>query len=866
MSNGLFRVDLTNCDLEPIHILGAVQPFGFLLAISNEWVIRRVSANSAQFIGKAPDELIGAALTSVFEAEAVHAIRNRMALLRGEDAVERLFGLQLIADGPRFDLAIHISERSMVIEVEPAPDVHEGDATGMLRAMISRLNQADSIEAFYREGARQVRALTGFDRVMVYRFDDAGSGEVVAESARAGIGSFLGLHYPAEDIPAQARALYVRNIFRVIADVGATPVPIVPGLDEKGNPLDLSLSVLRSVSPIHIEYLSNMGVGASLSISIVIEGKLWGLFACHHYSPRLPTLERRSVCELFGQMFALKLESRERLAMSEYLRGARDAADRLLGSLSSDTSLFEDAELLADTIGGAIKSDGVAICIEGRIAVTGLAPPPGEIQKLVRRLNARGSVELLAVDRIAAIEPAAEAYADVAAGMLVIPISRVPRDYVILFRQEIVRTVRWGGDPKKVVTFGPNGPRLTPRKSFEAWSELVRGSALPFTSAEVRVAETLRATMIEVVLRMSHEAHAERQLANERQQILIAELNHRVRNILSLIRGVIRQSDSSGSTVDFVHEVDNRIQALARAHNQVTSTNWDSASIRTLIETESAAYLGDKAKRVSLTGPEVGLSAHGFSVLALVFHELITNSAKYGALCDSGQVTVAWHADEDGDLMIDWCENGGPAVSPPVRQGFGTTIINRSIPFDLGGKAEILYPSTGVTASFCIPAKHVRLVVPAESERAAPEPVDVESAPRPLAGKAVLLVEDSLIVAMDAEDVLNLLGAARVAAAATIRSAREELDREQFDLAILDINLGDHSSLPFAEELARRGIPFVFATGYGDQARLPAALENVPIVQKPYQAESIAGALEQLGHALPWSDFAAHAQHEPLSS
>ncbi len=846
MSDRSFQVDLTNCDQEPIHILGAVQSYGFLIAISNEWVIRRVSANSAEFIGKTPEELIGAALTSIFDAEAVHTIRNRMALLRGDDAVERMFGLQLMPGGPLFDLAIHISERSMVIEVEPAPDHQEGDATGMLRAMISRLNQADSMEAFYREGARQVRALTGFDRVMVYRFDDAGSGEVVAETARPGIGSFLGLHYPAEDIPAQARALYVRNIFRVIADVGAPPIPIVPALDERGHPLDLSLSVLRSVSPIHIEYLSNMGVGASLSISIVIEGKLWGLFACHHYGPRLPSLERRSVCELFGQMFALKLESRERLAMSEYLRGARDAADRLLGSLANDTSLFEDAELLADTIGGAIKSDGVAVCIEGRIAVTGLTPPLEEIQKLARRLNARASVDLLAVDRIATIEPAAEAYADVAAGMLAIPISRVARDYVILFRQEIVRTVRWGGDPKKVVTFGPNGPRLTPRKSFEAWSELVRGSALPFTPAEIRVAETLRATMIEVVLRMSHEAHAERQLANERQQILIAELNHRVRNILSLIRGVIRQSDSSGSTVDFVHEVDNRIQALARAHNQVTSTDWDSASIRTLIETESAAYLGDKAKRVILTGPETGLSAHGFSVLALVFHELITNSAKYGALCDSGQVTVTWHVDEDGDLLIDWRENGGPPVSPPTRQGFGTTIINRSIPFDLGGKAEVFYQPAGVTAKFCIPAKHVRLAIPAESEPAprAPEPVGMVPGPRPLEGKSVLLVEDSLIVAMDAEDILYLLGASRVAAAATIRSAQEELDREQFDLAILDINLGDHSSLPFAENLARRGIPFLFATGYGDQSRLPAELENVPIVQKPYRPESIASALE----------------------
>lgn len=843
-----FRVDLTNCDQEPIHALGAIQNFGFLIAVSPEWVVKRVSANSAQFIGKTPEALIGTPLVDTFTPDAIHALRNRMALLRGDDAVERLLGLKLLPDGRPFDIAVHVSERLIVIEAEPSPEEAEGDATGTIRAMMARLNQADSIEAFYREGARQVRALTGFDRVMVYRFDQTGSGEVVAEAVRAGIGSFLGLHYPASDIPAQARALYIRNIFRVIADVGATPVPVVPSLDEKGNPIDLSLSVLRSVSPIHIEYLTNMGVGASLSISIVIEGKLWGLFACHHYSPRLPTLERRSVCELFGQMFALKLESRERLATSEYLRSARDAADRLLGSLASDSSLLDDADLLAETIGKAIRSDGISVCIEGKIASTGLTPPAEDIRKLVRRLNARGSVELLAVDRIGSIEPEAERYAEVAAGMLVIPISRVPRDYVILFRQEIVRTVRWGGDPRKPVTFGPNGPRLTPRKSFEAWSELVRGSALPFTTAEMRVAETLRATLIEVVLRMSHEAHAERQLANERQQLLIAELNHRVRNILSLIRGVIRQSDSSGSTADFVREVDNRIQALARAHNQVTASDWGSTSLQLLIETESAAYLGEKARRVVLNGPDIGLSPHGFSVLALVFHELITNSAKYGALSDNGRVSVDWRLDEDGDLLVDWCEIDGPPVIAPSRQGFGTTIINRSIPFDLGGKAEIKYHATGLAAHFCVPAKHIQPILPA-----AIEVIDHgrEVAPshivhRPLAGKAVLLVEDSLIVAMDAEDILHLLGADRVIAAATIRAAREEIDREPIDVAILDINLGDQTSLPIAEELIRRRIPFLFATGYGEQARLPEHLAAIPIVQKPYQAEGIAEALERL--------------------
>ena len=837
-------VDLSNCDQEPIHILGAIQPFGFLLAVSPEWVILRASVNSASFIGRSPDELIGKPLVDVFTAEAVHAIRNRMALLRGDDAVERLLGQPLTEANDCFDIAIHISERLIVLEAEPASTEPQGDATGTIRAMMARLNQAEGVEAFFREGARQVRALTGFDRVMVYRFDQTGAGEVVAEAARGGIGSFLGLHYPASDIPAQARALYVRNIFRVIADVAATPVPIVPQQDQRGHPLDLSLCILRSVSPIHLEYLTNMGVGASLSISIVVDGKLWGLFACHHCAPRLPSLERRSVCELFGQMFALKLESRERLATMEYLRSARDISDRLLGSLADDSSLLKDADLLGEEIGKAIKSDGIAVCVEGNIATSGLTPPIEDIRTLVRRLTVRASADLLAVERIASFEPEAARYAETAAGMLAIPISRTPRDYLILFRQEIVRSVRWGGDPRKLVTFGPNGPRLTPRKSFEAWSELVRGSVLPFNPAEIRVAETLRATLIEVVLRMSHRANAERQLASERQQLLIAELNHRVRNILSLIRGVIRQSNRSGSVTDFIHEVDTRIHALARAHDQATDEDRGSSSLRALIETESAAYLGDEAKRVHLSGPEAGLSAHAFSALALVFHELMTNSAKYGALSGGGQVFVEWRLDMDGDLMIDWKERGGPEVAPPTRQGFGTTIITRSIPFDLNGRADVHYHATGLAAHFCIPAKHVTPLGPEKARSL--KPVSSLRQARPLAGKTILLVEDSLIVAMDAEDVLTELGAERVVTAAGVRAAKEEIERDAIDVAILDINLGEETSLPVADELAQRSIPFLFASGYGEQARLPDQFAGIPVLRKPYAADMIAEELSRL--------------------
>lgn len=840
-----FEVDLTNCDREPIHELGAIQPFGFLLALSTDWLVRRASANIEAVFGVAAEELLGASAIPLFGEHAVHTLRNRLTMLRGDDAVERVFGLHL-ADGRAFDFALHMQGDTVILEGEASGDDVTADPGSAIRAMMGRLDATGDTPNFYREGARQVRALTGFDRVMVYRFDPDGSGVVVAEAARAGIGSFLDLRYPASDIPLQARRLYLRTPFRIIADVDAVPVPIVPRRDETGAPIDLSLSVLRSVSPIHIEYLKNMGVGASLSISIIVEGQLWGLFACHHYTPRCPSFERRSIAELFGQMFALKLESRERKAMSAYEGTARANSDRLLAAIAGDATLLDNPEWLGSMLRETVPCDGIAIWLDGKCAHTGMTPPADALPAIVRRLNAMAAGRIFATDRLAETLPSAEAYSDIAAGMLAIPISRSPRDYVLLFRQEKVRTVKWAGDPHKPVALGPHGARLTPRQSFALWSQEVRGRSAPFTQSELRVAEMLRASLIEVVLRLSDDAQEERRRFSERQELLIAELNHRVRNILSLIRGLVRQSlDPEAETRSTIALLEGRIESLARAHDQITQDNWSAAPLGRLIETEAAAYLGGKSQRLHCAGEPVLLHPSAFSTLALVFHELMTNSAKYGALSDNGSVHVGWHLDDEGDLQIEWRERGGPAVQAPRRQGFGTTIIQRSIPYDLGGRAVVRYALAGVEADFCIPARHVAAEDPRRAAAAVVVPASApgDSVDRATVSGVVLLVEDSLIIAMDAEDILARLGAERVVTASSARQALEELARDRFEIAVLDVNLGQETSLSVADRLRAEGIPYVFATGYGEQLRLPEEHGGVPVIQKPYTITSIAAAL-----------------------
>ncbi len=598
-----------------------------------------------------------------------------------------------------------------------------------------------------------------------------------------------------------------------------------------------------------------MGVDASLSISILVDGKLWGLFACHHYSKMCPSFESRSISELFAQMFSMRLESRERQQTMEFERRARDISDQLLGAVASNETLIRDPDWLGDILTKVIPADGVGVWINGNSAFSGVTPSNDDFRKIVRALNATASGKVYATDHIGSLVKDAASFASSSAGLLAIPISRAPRDYVVLFRKELVRSVRWAGDPHKPVTYGPNGPRLTPRESFAEWQELVQGRSEPFNTSEIRVAETLRATLIEVVLRMADEASAERQQASSRQEVMIAELNHRVRNILGVIRGLLRQSRPEDERSQaFAEVLDGRIHALARAHNQITDDHWGPAPIQALIDAEARAFLADDERIVS-SGDPVLLNPQAFSTMALVLHELVTNSTKYGSLSvgaeGKGRVAIGWSRDDKGDLVFTWRETGGPEVVPPTRKGFGTTIIDRSVPYDLGGAAIIEYKPAGVEASFRIPARHVTEPREGKVPTAVAYPRSSIGHPAPpprqmLVGHHVLIVEDSLIISLDAEDIVTRLGAESTSTAASVEAALDSIDAREPTIAMLDINLGYGNSFPVADRLEELGIPFLFATGYGEQAQLPMNHRGRSVVQKPFTLENIARSFDEL--------------------
>lgn len=847
--------DLTSCDREPITRLDQIQDFAFLVAMTNDWTIVRVSENVESFLRVAPAVLLGSRFDVWISKAALHALRTRLATLASIGS-ERLFDLDLVEGMPPLDLSIHFQSDLLIVEGEFSQRTAAPDIAPVVRAMAARLAKAPSLEKFHIDTARQVLAITGFDRVMIYRFDERGDGEVIAESLRAGMESFLGLHYPAADIPQQARALYLLNPFRIIANVAAPPVALLPPIDAVTPPLDLSLAISRSVSPIHLEYLVNMDVAASLSISIVVGGELWGLIACHAARPRLPRFAVRTGTELFGAMYSLMLESRLRHRDGEDEQKARGLADRLIAMIAGDESLMHNAQWLLDMTRDIVDCDGIAIYRGGIAYLHGSTPPEQQVAMLAHHLNAASPSRVFVTNCLAALHPPCAVTVDRAAGMMSIPISRVPRDYILLFRRERLERIRWGGDPVKAAGANPHD-RISPRKSFAAFVEEIRGRSLSFSSREVRMGEAIRQALIEVILRYSDMAASERRRTSERQELLIAELNHRVRNILALIRSlIVKTGEATPAVAGYAEALSGRVQALARAHDRITRQDWGPAPIFGVIEDEVAAHQGSR-ERFRLIGPQVELQPRAISTMALVIYELVTNSCKYGALSSTGRIEVTTELIEGEGLSLLWKEIGGPVVSAPTRRGFGSVILERTVPFDLQGTAELHFQLAGLEATFFIPIKHV--VLPPDAVAPAPRPEPPPAPTRdadagverdlPLGGEVVLLVEDNMLIALEAEDMLRALGAHDVLVAATLSDAERLISAHAFAFAMLDINVAGSASFDLATKLKIRGTPFIFASGYGEELALERREGSEIVIQKPYEQRHLARAVEQALHA-----------------
>jgi chemotaxis family two-component system sensor kinase Cph1 len=646
--NGLVqaKVDLTNCDREPIHIPGAILPHGAMLVLERDsLIVIQAAGDTAGLLGRRLEDLLGQSVDTLFNADQTRRLRllcQSADLTRPRhllDPALRLF------DGRPLDASLHRSADTFVLEFEAgsASDPFVRAPLEAVQEMIDGLESASDLEAFCQRAAEQVKRVIGYDRVMVYRFMPDDSGWVIAEAREPRLGTFLDLHYPASDIPVQARALYLRSWLRLITSVDYEPAPLTPPLNPRtGQPLDMSQATLRDVSPIHREYLRNMGVGASMSISIILGGRLWGLIACHHYGPRQLPRALRAVCELFGGIFSFQLEARERKGQMEARMTSRSFLQALLHGLAHEDDYARAIIAQSPNLLEYVPCTGVAVRTAAGITTAGKTPDHDRISALADWLtplmDERGGV--YATDRLGSEWPEARHFAAIGSGLLAISISRAPREFVLWFRPEEVTTVSWGGDPSKQATIGPLGDRLTPRKSFEIWKQEMVGRSRPWAEAEQDAAGDLRVALLDVVLHRIDTTGREREAVRAHEKLLMAELDHRVKNTLANVQAlVVQTSRNAESLKQFVLQLQGRIGAMARAHSLLTEGRWLGLSLRGLFEEELAQY-STGGKTVQLVGPDTTLVPGTALVISLAVHELATNAAKYGALSD-GEGKVA---------------------------------------------------------------------------------------------------------------------------------------------------------------------------------------------------------------------------------
>ncbi|HYP86823.1 MAG TPA: ATP-binding protein [Polyangiaceae bacterium] len=860
-------VTLANCESEPIHIPGAIQPHGVLVATRGpELELTQVSANLADFFAVAPEAALGRPFTELLEAESAERLRNISAAPR----LREVNPFRIVSkSGRALDAVAHRAGEILVIEAEPvaAPRLESiGGFDPRLRSSVLRLQNAHDIASLTATAADEVRVLTGFDRVMVYRFDAEWNGEVVAESKRDDLESFLGWHYPASDIPAQARRLYTVNWLRFIVDVGYRPMPVVPTCDPVlQTPLDMSHAILRSVSPIHIEYLRNMGVRASMSISLVIDGELAGLIACHHYSgARLVPLRVRDTAEYLGYALSWQLRVLEGANRTEQARLAQRHEAELVRSISVASDLLDGLgtpALLALT-----GAQGAAVVLEEGVRRVGKTPSSEQIRLLVGLLTRKGE-DVFATERLADELPGAAEWEDVAAGVLAVAIAPELGEYVIWFRPGESKVVNWGGDPRKVEVPGENGapPRLSPRGSFALWEETVKGRSAAWRPWQVEAASSLRRVLLGGVRRrVAQLRQMNQQLidADRAKNDFLATVSHELRTPLNAISGWAALLKSGGMDPKRASHALEVIDRNAQAQTQlvedlldvsrIVSGNLklevDLLDVATLLENavESSA-VAFEAKRLKIErelDETVGRVRGDANRLRQVITNLLTNAVKFTK--SGGRIKIGLKQVQSSIEIAITDDGQGiepeflPHVFEPFRQqdssiarrskglGLGLAIVKKLVELH-GGQvaAESAGRGEGATFRIWLP------ISPFRAERASEPPTTTLPSPEGarLSGLQIMVIEDD---DDSRELIVNILERAQ----ATVHSVSDAIialadlsKQHPFDVIVSDVGLPEMSGLDFLRALrarpseqARR-TPAVALTAYTRAADRTAAIE-----------------------------------------
>lgn len=501
---------ITQCDTEPVQTPGCIQSHGVMLVLRlADLTIVQASENTLQFLGRSPAQLLGYSIEQVVGTSNAQFLEN----LLDNPALERntvyAFTLPATADVAALDVCVHTLGGVAVLELEAtgrAGSHADGDFFTMVKAAISRMQTAQGLREFCQRTAAEVRSITGLDRVMVYRFHADYHGEVFAENKRDDLAPLLGLHYPEADIPQQARDIYKRIWIRPVPDATAPLAELVPLANpDTGQPLDMTHCVLRGASVMYTEYLANMGVAASLTMPILIDGVLWGMIACHHMTPTHFPHQVRAACELLAQTASLQLKSTEHIEQLAYRLQVESVHQELVVKAAKEGDLLALSDSQPSLL-DAMVADGAALYHMDRWWCAGRTPSHTQLDALAEWINQHSEFNsatrpVFVTDALAREYPAGADIANVASGVIAVRISRLRTDLIMWFRPEIIQTVHWAGNPNdKPVVPGPHGMRLTPRRSFELYVETVHQRAQPWSPIEVDSALRLRLLVMELVI------------------------------------------------------------------------------------------------------------------------------------------------------------------------------------------------------------------------------------------------------------------------------------------------------------------------------------------------------------------------------
>jgi len=548
-----------------------------LLAIDDMGIVRMASENIEASFGKSAASIIGQPISNLICDETIVVLRNRLEAIPEGRTIPLDCRANCVGHNHPLSAIAHLADSLMIIELKPFPPGKRATVEhlfGAVRESMWHFDRESDLDSYCHYIARELKRISDFDRVMVYRFDSRWNGEVIAESRNEVLPSLLHHHFPARDIPPQARLLYEKNLVRILSDTEAPTVPLVPRVNPlSGKPLDLSSSIFRAISPIHIEYLRNMGVRATITVSLMHEGKLWGLVACHNALPRRVSNYMRELIEFVGKTVSMKLSSIEQTAWVENQKNVRQRLRNLteLVRTSTDFDLLisrykSDYLSLADALGSYA-------CFGDTTYEIGLTPPRADLLALLGWLKHQEFANgVFVTDSLSMLHAPAEGYAGVASGLLAIALDPQLNSFILWFRPEVIRNISWAGNPTGEITIDKDGPRIYPRRSFAVWLETISGASEPWTHATIDAVKIFSLAVIQVLMKQTSQRIANADAANQAKGEFLANMSHEIRTPMNAIIGLTylcRQTDNVQQQRDYLDKIGASANNLLRIINDI---------------------------------------------------------------------------------------------------------------------------------------------------------------------------------------------------------------------------------------------------------------------------------------------------------